>query len=82
MKITFSTNDYVTIYPNKKGWEKIKELLEKKYNFNELGIKIITENRLDDGGYRDLLWHIIEDLNEMFFHSQSYFENTNITLEP
>lgn len=33
-----------------------------------------------DGGYKDQLWSIINDLNELFFIGSSYLESTRIEL--
>ena len=72
MKIEFSMNDDVIIYPNEKGWAKIIELK---------GTESYYSKQTDDGGYTDQLWCIIRDLHEMFFNGQNYFENTTVTIE-
>ena len=71
MKVEFSHNDEVTIYPNTKGWAKIIELFGTESYYNKM---------TGDDGYRDQLWVIIRDLHEMFYNGQSYFKNTTIKL--
>lgn len=73
MKITFSHNDNVTIYPNEKGWAKIIELTG--------DVDVYYYKQTEDGGYRDQLWCIMHDLHEMFYNGQQYFENTLVKIE-
>ena len=80
-RIKYNSNNNVVIYPNEKGWAKIREILQKEYKFE-------TAKELDEwlikhtvnGGYKDQLWTIVADFNSMFFNGTSYFENSFIDL--
>lgn len=79
----FNLNDKVTIYPNEKGWEKIKGLIFEKndgISWDE-AVEIAEKKRTEGNGYRDQLWCIIDDLHEMFFMSQDYLEHTFVDLK-
>lgn len=79
-----SWNDMVTIYPNLKGWAEILELNLKvvgKTRSMLKATKTINSKKTEDGGYKDQLWKIMEDLGSMFYHGQDYFENTNVLFE-
>lgn len=79
----FNLNDKVTIYPNEKGWEKIKGLIfEKNDNISwDEAVEIAEKKRTKEDGYEDLLWRIIHDLHDMFFMSQGYLEHTFVDLK-
>jgi hypothetical protein len=81
---TINLNQNVIIYPNEKGWIKIKEILIDQYEsygiFASKALQTIELRRTEDGGYKDQLWHIMSDLHEMFFNGQQYFETTNILI--
>jgi len=77
MKTIYSLNDKVIIYPNEKGWQKIKDVysLDLSYAPNLLTIRTV-----EDGGYEDMLWRIIHDLGGMFYHGSHYFKTTEIKM--
>ncbi len=58
-----SFNDEVIIYPTEEGWEKINSMFGDKY---------IEERKTEDGGYKDRLWNIIEDMHDLFYHGADY----------
>ena len=79
---TYNLNDHIIIYPNKKGWDKIKELTE-KYYFNMKGKDIdraIKSAKTQDGGYSCQFWVCIEMFHEMFYNGQNFLETTNVGL--
>jgi hypothetical protein len=73
-------NDYVTIYPNRNGFIKMKELLcaKRKCSIGEAA-SYIQLHKTENGGYRDRLVQIILDYNNMFLYDdKTYFESTEI----
>ena len=65
-------NDFIIIYPNEKGWQKIYALV---------GEDLADRRTTADYGYRDQMWRIIHDLHSMFFHGQGYFACTDIDID-
>ncbi len=78
---TFSSNDKVIIYPTPLGWRKILAIQQTNYDLSDYDtmVKFFDDRYSRDGGYIDMLWKIISELNTMFFNGQKYFKNTNIT---
>jgi hypothetical protein len=83
----FSVNDEVIIYPSEKGWIKIREIYTDIYAdlYTKSLVRVDVDKHLRhkvtlDGGYKDQLWSIINDLNELFFIGSSYLESTRIEL--
>ena len=74
-------NNYMTIYPTKNGWLKIRSLIT-AYGLDKKQTDIWIESRkTKDGGYRDQMWSIINDLGDMFRMGNNYFENTNVFID-
>ena len=77
----FNINNLITIYPSEKGWNKIIEIY---YGFGSFTLTQINNELLKkktpDGGYRDSLWCIIEELNPLFFNGSPYLLHSNVTL--
>lgn len=77
----FDINHDVVIYPNDKGWIKIKKLITKKYLLSHDECeKWIDLRRSECGGYKDQLWSIISDLNDIYYNGQEYLMTTTIKL--
>jgi hypothetical protein len=66
-----SLNNEIVIYPSEKGWEKINSMFSEKY---------VQDRMTEDGGYQDLMWTVIEDLHELFYHGSDYLETTTIEI--
>ncbi len=82
MKVQFSLNDKVKIFPNEKGQAKMIEILAQQY---KLPI-IDAANRFDintttDGGYKEQLWNIIDLFSEIFTIGSPYFENSHLEIK-
>lgn len=77
----FNLNHNVVIYPNEKGWKKIKALIASKYSMSNIEAdEWVSIRKTDCGGYKDQLWVIASDLSDMFYNGQSYLSTTNIKL--
>ncbi len=78
----YNINDSVIIYPNEKGWVKIREILKKEYSFatEESVDEFINLRKTPDGGYKEQLWCIASDLHDMFYNGTCYFNTSAITL--
>ena len=74
-------NNYITIYPTKKGWIKIKELLTAHYkgnpyfNYDEH----MKNHKTDDGGYKYQMWCMIEHIHPVFYDDS--FMQTKIEIK-
>ena len=77
----FNLNKKVIIYPNERGWRKIKALIACKYLLsNEEADKWINVRKTSCGGYKEQLWVIISELHDMFYNGQNFMATTEITL--
>ena len=66
-----SLNNEIVFYPSEKGWEKINGMFSEEY---------VEDRKTEDGGYKDLMWTVIEDLHELFYHGSQYIETTTIEI--
>jgi hypothetical protein len=66
-----SFNDEIIIYPSEKGWT----VINKKF-----GEKYVEERKVEDDGYKDHLWNIIEDYGEFFYHGTDFIKTTTFEL--
>jgi len=73
-------NDEVIIYPNDRGWGKIRELLKEHYLLSDSDATDWIDKRKSNGGYKEQLWVVINNFHSMYFNGQNYFKSTNITL--
>lgn len=77
----FNLNHEVIIYPNEKGFAKIKALISNRYLLsNEEAETWVNKRKTEDGGYKEQLWVIVSDLHDMFYNGQSYMATTWIAL--
>lgn len=78
----YNLNYNVAIYPNELGWNKIRELLQKAYNFKskESLEEYIKHRTSTNGAFVDQLWSIMSDLHDMFYNGTQYFDSMNIDL--
>ena len=77
----FNLNHKVIIYPNEKGFAKIKALIANRYLLsNEEAENWVNKRKTEDGGYKEQLWVIVSDLHDMFYNGQSYMATTWIAL--
>lgn len=77
----FNLNHEVIIYPNEKGFAKIKALIANRYLLsNEEAETWINKRKTEDGGYKEQLWVIVSDLHDMFYNGQNYMTTTWIAL--
>lgn len=77
----FNLNHEVIIYPNERGFAKIKALIGNKYLLsNEEAETWVNKRKTEDGGYKEQLWVIVSDLHDMFYNGQSYMATTWIVL--
>lgn len=82
MKIEFSSNDKVTIYPNNSGLDKMVLLIEEIHCITHgEAVEMVSKNLTDGDGYTDQLWCIIQDFGSMFFNGQTYFETTKVVIK-
>lgn len=77
---SYNVNDYITIYPTLDGWIKIKQILRKSYNMTEVNVDEYIERRRHCDGYKDQMWVIYSELNEIFFNGQTYLKTSIIDL--
>lgn len=77
---SYNVNDDITIYPTLEGWIKIKEILRKSYNMTEDRVDEYIEYRRYNGGYKDQMWAIYSELNDIFFNGQTYLKSSIIDL--
>lgn len=78
----FNLNHKVIIYPNKRGWRKIKALIASKYLLScEEADVWVNARKTTCGGYEEQLWVIISDLHDMFYNGQNFMANTEIALK-
>lgn len=77
----FNLNHEVIIYPNERGFAKIKALISNKYSLSSEEAEVwVNKRKAEDGGYKEQLWVIVSDLHDMFFNGQNYMSKTWITL--
>ena len=80
MKANF--NDTITVYPNKKGWKKIKEISLLLYCGNKMNTNFfIAIHTTEDGGFVQPIWQFIHLFSGMIYHGTSYFENMNFKIK-
>jgi len=80
---TYNINWDVIIYPSKKGWDKIHELVKAKYNLTpEKATAWIKNRKTPNGGYKEQLWTIMDELHDMFYMGTQHFKHMNIDLCP
>lgn len=79
----FNINDKMIIYPNKKGWEFIKERLRDLYGLeSDIKLDEFMENKITHGnGFKEHMWCIIENLPELFYQSSNYIKTTVCLVE-
>lgn len=78
----YNLNDSIVIYPNEKGWIKLKEVLIMEYKFkseDKLNQYLILRTT-EDGGFKEQLWEIMSLFGKMFYNGTSYFETSFIDL--
>ena len=82
MQKTYNLNHQVVIYPNEKGWIKLREILQEEYNFDEdYTIDDYLERRTTkDNGFKEQLWEMMSFSGPLMFNGSNYLEHTNITL--
>lgn len=78
--IKISLNDYITISPSKLGWEKIRDVIAKTYNYDSVEVsEYILRKKTEDGKYREQMWQIMSLFgNELFYNGSNYIENTEV----
>ncbi|MBW7844875.1 MAG: hypothetical protein H3C45_04390 [Bacteroidia bacterium] len=77
----FNLNHEVIIYPNEKGFAKIKALIANRYLLsNEEAETWVNKRKTEDGGYKEQLWVIVSDLHDMFYNGQNYMATAWIAL--
>lgn len=76
----FNVNYEVTIYPTEEGWLKISKNLQNMYSI-KMANDILVRNTTEDGGYKDILWSIINDHNDLFYHGTDCLKTTIIDLD-
>lgn len=77
----FNLNHKVIIYPNERGFAKIKALIGNRYLLsNEEAETWVNKRKTEDGGYKEQLWVIVSDLHDMFYNGQNYMATTWIAL--
>ena len=80
----FNINHTITVYPNEQGWTYIKIRLHELYgsqmdsytDFEKFYQLKLTE----DGGYKEQMWTMIEDVPMLFHQTTNYLKDTNIEL--
>lgn len=73
--MNYNINNEITIYPKRDGWIKIIFLLSMSYNISlSEAEELMNIRKTKDGGYRDVLWRIIDNLHELFYHGQMYLK--------
>lgn len=69
-------NETVIIYPTDKGWEKINRILRHQCQNHGIDFSHYISSRVtNDGGYKDQLWQLINDIGVMFFPGPNYFKD-------
>jgi len=85
----YNVNYEMVFYPTEEGWDKIKEILEKKYkeyskDYTNIDFQTpdetIKKHKTEDNGYKDQMWVIIANFNELFFNGSSFLKHTTIEL--
>lgn len=80
MKINL--NHEVIIYPNERGFYKIHDLIQMKYQLTDMEAwDWVNKRRSNCGGYKEQLWVIVADFNEMFYNGQNYMEHAYMNAE-
>jgi hypothetical protein len=78
---TYSLNDNIIFYPSAMGWDKVKEIIQKKYQFlSKDKVEDFLITRMENGGYKDQAWEILSTFGELFFNSSPYTDKSEITL--
>jgi len=75
-------NDYIIVFPSKKGWEEIKRIISKRYNYNESQVGYyIKEATTETGGFVEVMWQFITLFHEMIYHGTNNFETMNFEIK-
>lgn len=81
-EVKFNINYEATIYPTELGWEKIRTIISEKYKYNSSELfEYMIKHRTAEGGYKDQLWQMMNNLGQMFFNGNLYLQHTTMELD-
>lgn len=80
----YNINNEVIIYPTEKGWNRIRKNIVEAYKFSEYPTTIAEEtilrNRTKDNGFKEQLWVLIEQHNNLFYMGTDCLVNMKIKI--
>jgi hypothetical protein len=84
MKVELNINQEVIIFPNKLGWEKIRlvdRVNKRKHFHNDEDYLASFQNKMvENGGFKEQLWVVIDELHELFESTNRYLENSKMII--
>lgn len=79
--VKYNFNNYVTIYPTEHGWNRIIEITKNNYNLTWYAAnELVDRRRVENNGFREQVWVIISDYNEIFYNGTTCLESMEFEL--
>ena len=75
----YSINDSIIIFPNPKGWLKIRDILSNIYKISDEELdEFLTHRYTENYGYKDQMWFIMSEFGIIFSQGTDYLKSLNI----